>query len=313
METPKTLLDAITFFSDYENCRRFMIELRWSDGVVLCPRCGSADVLYMEKSRLYFCRAKHEKAKFSLKVGTLFEDSPISLEKWLPAAWLISNCKNGISSYEISRALGITQKSAWHMLHRLREAMTDETGKIGIVGGGPVECDETFIGGKVKNMHKKKQPIASQGGATKAIVLGMLERGGRVKAQVIADRKKQQLDPVMAESITPYSHIITDEHVTYGFVSTPYFREVINHAEEYVNGHIHTNGIENFWSLLKRALGGTYISVEPFHLDAYVKEQVFRYNNRKDADDFARFATCMMGIQGKRLTYKALTQRPSVV
>lgn len=310
MEQPKTLLEAIKFFSEYENCRQFMIAIRWNDGVMLCPRCGSADVLYMEKSRLYFCRAKHEKAKFSLKVGTIFEDSPIGLEKWLPTAWLISNCKNGVSSYEIARAIGVTQKSAWHMLHRLREAMTDETGKIGTVGGVPVECDETFIGGKVKNMHKSKRPkVSSHGGATKAIVLGMLERGGRVKAQVIADRKKQQLDPAMADSIEAYSHIITDEHVSYGFVSTPYFREVINHAEEYVNGHIHTNGIENFWSLLKRALGGTYISVEPFHLDAYVKEQVFRYNNRKDADDFTRFATCMMGIQGKRLTYQALTQR----
>jgi transposase-like protein len=311
MEHPKTLLDAITFFSDYENCRRFMIELRWSDGVVLCPRCGSADVLYMEKSRLYFCRAKHEKSKFSLKVGTLFEDSPIGLEKWLPAAWLISNCKNGISSYEVSRALGITQKSAWHMLHRLREAMKDETGKLG--GNGIVEIDETFVGGRVKNMHKGKRIKANAKGGNKTIVLGMLERDGRVKAHVIADRKRQQIEPALLASVEPGSNIMTDEFSTYQFGTDAYSREVVNHALEYVNGHVHTNGIENFWSLLKRGLKGTYISVEPFHLDAYVVEQVFRYNNRKDADDFARFATCMMGIQGKRLTYKALTQRPSVV
>jgi ISXO2-like transposase domain/Transposase zinc-ribbon domain len=311
MDTPKTLIEAITFFSDPENCRKFMISVRWSDGIVRCPVCGNDKVTYMEKSKLYNCKVKHPKQKFSLKVGTIFEDSPIGLEKWLPASWLLSNCKNGISSYELARALGVTQKSAWHMLHRLREAMKDETGKIG--GDGPVECDETFVGGKVKNMHKSKRSKTGsyQAGGNKAIVLGMLERGGRVKAQVVADRKKQQLDPIMAESVEAGSHIITDEMTTYGVLSTPYDREIINHAMEYVNGHIHTNGIENFWSLLKRSLGGTYISVEPFHLDAYVAEQVFRYNNRKDSDDFTRFSTCIMGIQGKRLTYKALTARPN--
>ncbi len=301
METPKTLLEAIQFFSEYENCRQFMISIRWADDVVLCPRCGSADVLYMEKARLYFCRAKHEKAKFSLKVGTIFEDSPIGLEKWLPACWLLSNCKNGISSYELARALGITQKSAWHMIHRLREAMTDTTAKLG--GNGPIECDETFIGGKVRNVHKIKRPkgVGTQGGHGKAVVMGMLERGGRVKAQVVAGRTKQQLNPVMAEHVEAGSYIITDELTTYGFLETPYNREIINHAFEYVNGHTHTNGIENFWSLLRRALGGTYIGVEPFHLDAYVAEQVFRYNNRKDADDFARFSSCIMGAQGSAL------------
>lgn len=313
METPKTLLEAITFFSDVENCRQFMIAIRWSDGIAHCPYCDATKLTWMAKANLYRCYGDHPKQKFSLKVGTIFEDSPLPLSKWLPAAWLLSNCKNGISSYELARALGVTQKSAWHMLHRLREAMTDETGKIG--GNAIVECDETFVGGKVKNMHRSKmdktKSYAGAGGVGKTIVLGMLERGGRVKAQVVADRKKQQIDPVMAKHVEAGSHIVTDELNTYGFLSTPYNREVINHALEYVNGHVHTNGIENFWSLLKRSLGGTYISVEPFHLDAYVAEQVFRYNNRKDADDFTRFASCMMGIQGKRLTYKALTQRPS--
>jgi transposase-like protein len=311
METPKTLLEAINFFSVYENCRQFMISIRWADGVVRCPYCDATKLTYLEKARVYRCYGKHDKQKFSLKVGTIFEDSAIGLEKWLPAAWLISNCKNGISSYELARALGVTQKSAWHMLHRLREAMTDEAGKIG-GDGTPVECDETFIGPNPLKMHKRKRVEANAKGYSKSIVLGMLERGGRVKAQVIATRQKMHLSPVMTENVEAGSHLLTDEFPTYGNLDTPYNREVINHALEYVSGHVHTQGIENFWSLLKRGLRGTYISVEPFHLDAYVKEQVFRYNNRKDADDFTRFATCLMGIQGKRLTYQALTQRPGV-
>jgi transposase-like protein len=310
METPKTLLDAVTFFDDYENCRKFMIAIRWADGIVRCPYCDATKLTYLAKARVYRCYGNHAKQKFSLKVGTIFEDSAIGLEKWLPAAWLISNCKNGISSYELARALGVTQKSAWHMLHRLREAMTDTVGKIG-GGNAPVEIDETFVGGKVLNMHKKKRIEVNAKDGNKAIVFGMLERGGRVKAHVIADRKRQQIEPAMSNSITSGAKIITDEFSTYQFASDAYNREVVNHALEYVNGHIHTNGIENFWSLLKRGLRGTYISVEPFHLDAYVAEQVFRYNNRKDSDDFTRFATCIMGIQGKRLTYTALTQRPT--
>jgi transposase-like protein len=314
METPKTLLDAIKFFADYENCRKFMVAIRWADGLVRCPACGSTNVIYMEKSKLYNCRTKHPKQKFSLKVGTIFEDSPIGLEKWLPASWLLSNCKNGISSYELARALGVTQKSAWHMLHRLREAMSDETGKLGS-SGTPVEVDETFVGGKVRNMHKSKRVkgVSYAGGHTKTLVLGMVERGGRVRAGVIADRGRASIAPVIHESIEAGSHVITDELTTYPFVMQAYKHEVINHCEEYVNGHIHTNSIENFWTLLKRSLGGTYISVEPFHLDAYVKEQVFRFNNRKDSNDFTRFATCIQGIVGKRLTYAALTQRPQSV
>lgn len=308
METPKTLIEAIKFFSEYENCRQFMIAIRWADGVVRCPHCGSDKVVYMEKSKLYNCKVKHPKQKFSLKVGTIFEDSPISLEKWLPAFWLLSNCKNGISSYELARDLGITQKSAWFMLHRIRTVMI-ETGDVKLGHNGPVEIDETFVGGKVKNLHqsKRKQGYSYQGGGNKAIVLGMLERGGKVRAGVIESRHKSEIQPPVHANIEAGSHIITDEFSTYPFVAAPYYHEVINHMEGYVREHIHTNGIENFWALLKRGLSGTYISVEPIHLNAYVVEQVYRYNNRRDLNDAGRFSKLMSQVVGKRLTYADLT------
>lgn len=311
METPKTLLEAINFFQDTENCRQFMVAVRWADGIVRCPRCGSENVSYMPNAKQYHCKAKHAGAKFSLKVGTIFEDSPIGLDKWLPAAWLISNCKNGISSYEVARALGITQKSAWHMLHRLRHAMVEDGGKIGF--NGPVEIDETFIGGKVKNMHKSKlDPKKNRkGGAGKAIVLGMVERGGKVKAKVIENRQKPAIDAVVTENVESGANIITDEYNVYPHLTTPYIHDIVNHMECYVREHVHTNGIENFWSLLKRGLTGTYISVEPFHLQAYVAEQVFRYNNRRDLNDGARFVKMLSQVVGKNLTYSELTGRLS--
>ena len=307
MEMPKTLLEAVTYFNNEENCRQFMIAIRWADQIVRCPYCDSSKVTFLANANVYRCYGDHSKQKFSLKVGTVFEDSPISLSKWLPAAWLLSNCKNGISSYELARAIGVTQKSAWHMLHRLREAMTQN----GITLSGTIEMDETFVGGKAKNMTAKNRARKmAQPGKGKTIVVGMLERGGIVRANVVADRSREALHYAINTNIESGSTLITDE--LHAYKGTELNHEIVNHAIEYVRGHIHTNGIESFWGMLKRSLNGTYISVEPFHLDAYVAEQVFRYNNRKDADDFARFATCMMGIQGKKLTYKALTQRPGL-
>lgn len=311
MKAPKTLQQAIQFFTDYENCRQFMIAMRWEDGVVRCPRCGNDKVPYLEKAKLYFCPTKHPKQKFSLKVGTILEDSPIGLEKWLPVFWMLSNCRNGVSSYEVSRSIGVTQKSAWFMLHRIRLAM--QSGSFLKLGydGGPVEMDETFVGGKVKNMHKSKKPKGTGfsgiagGSMAKTIVVGMLERNGRVKAEVVIDRTRHVLHALANKHIHPGATLITDEWHPYK--DSGFQHEIINHATEYVRGQVHTQGIENFWSLLKRGLNGTYISVEPFHLSRYVDEQAFRFNNRKKMDDFDRFALAVQQIVGKRLTYAEVT------
>jgi len=240
---------------------------------------------------VYKCYEKHDRVKFSLKVGTIFEDSPIALEKWLPVMWMLANCKNGISSWEIHRAMGVTQKSAWFMLQRGRLAMQDELtgGKF----GGEVEVDETFIGGKARNMHKSKRArkTIGTGGKDKTVVMGVLERGGKVRAFVVDDRKKKNVQPRVRENVEPGAAIFSDELRSYDGLATDYQHSVINHAVEYVSGNVHTNGMENFWSLLKRGLHGTYISVEPFHLFRYIDEQAFRFNNRKAMDDGDRFDT----------------------
>jgi transposase-like protein len=166
-DSPKTLLEAVKFFADYGNCHKFMVAARWRDGVVRCPTCNSDHVTWLASARVWKCYAKHDRAKFSLKVGTIFEDSPIPLEKWLPTVWLLANCKNGISSYEVSRTLGVTQKTAWLMLHRIRKAMQSGTFfKL----AGAVEVDETFIGGKARNMHvaQRQRRITGTGGKDKS-------------------------------------------------------------------------------------------------------------------------------------------------
>ncbi len=304
-EAPTTLQQAVLCFADPENCRRFMVELRWPDGVVRCPTCGSDNVDYLPNARVYKCYEKHARQKFSLKVGTIFEDSPIGLEKWLPAMWLLVNCKNGVSSYEIHRALGVTQKTAWFMLQRLRLALQESGGMM----SGEVEVDETYIGGKARNMHaaKRDAKIKAHGVKGKQAVFGMVERGGRVKATHVAETKKVDLQRRIRENVEAGSAIFSDQHPMYTGLDEDYKHAVINHAVEYVRGNTHTNTIENFWSLFKRGLHGTYISVEPFHLFRYIDEQAFRYNYRKDMHDGERFTTAMSMVTGKRLTYKELT------
>lgn len=303
---PTTLQQAILFYADRENCHQFMTELRWPDGKITCPTCGSENVKFLPNANVFKCYEKHPRQKFSLKVGTIFEDSPIGLDKWLPAMWLLVNCKNGVSSWELHRALGVTQKTAWFMLQRLRLALQ---GTDGGTLGGEVEVDETFIGGKARNMHARDRAkkITGTGGKDKAMVLGMVERGGKVCAKVVDKRTKQELQRHVRETVEAGAAIFSDELKSYDGLDDDYKHAVINHAIEYVNGNTHTNTIENFWSLLKRGLHGTYVSVEPFHLFRYIDEQAFRYNNRKDMDDSDRFAEAMSQIVGKRLTYAELT------
>jgi transposase-like protein len=306
MDGLKTLQEAIIHFADFENCRTLMMKLRWPDGVVRCPHCGADKVTYLAKNRVWKCYSGHKKPKFSLKTGTIFEDSPLGLDKWLPALWLVVNCKNGISSCELGRDLGVTQKTAWFMAHRLRFALTD--GGSGLLSG-EVEADETFIGGKARNMHAGKRAlrITGTGGKDKTAVMGILQRGGNVRATVIPNRKKKALQAEVRKHVEAGSALYTDFLLSYEGLAGDYAHQVVDHAVEYVRGQVHTNGLENFWSLLKRGISGTYVSVEPFHLFRYLDEQTYRYNNRKEMNDYDRFELALSQITGKRLTYEHLT------
>jgi len=306
MKYPSTLQQAIRYFTDFENCKRFMIEMRWPDGKVRCPTCKSEKVAYLENAHLWKCYAKHPRAKFSLKVGTIFEDSPIGLDKWLPAMWLIANCNNGISSYEIARGLGVTQKTAWFMDHRIRLAMQNTS--VDMFPGSEVEADETFIGGLARNMHKdKKAKITGTGGAGKAIVMGLLDRHtSKVRLAHIPNTQGDTLKSHVRRYVQGGSYVFTDAWAGYHGLDQEYVHNVIDHAERYVDGNIHTNKIENFWSLLKRGLKGTYISVEPFHLFRYLDEQAYRFNERK-RNDGERFIGVASSVLGRRLTYAELT------
>jgi transposase-like protein len=314
-----TLQDAIIYFSDPVRCREYMVALRWPNGVE-CPRCGSANVLFLEKYNRWHCREKHPAPQFTLKTGTVMEDSAIGFEKWLPAFWLLGNCKNGISSYELHRALGVTQKTAWFMLHRIRLAMNMETSdKMGGPDRGPVEVDETYVGAIPARMHRSRRMKLQQAITQrehKTPVMGMLDRETRqVRAHVIPNVKRETLQNAILNSLEDGTTIYTDNASAYDRLpaAKQFIHETVNHVEEYVRGQVHTQCIENFWSLLKRGLRGTYVAVEPFHLDRYVAEQVFRYNNRTTKDnplnDSDRFALAVSQIPGKRLTYAELTGR----
>lgn len=323
-QEPKTLAQAIRYFTDPDNCLNYLAARRWLTGVI-CPTCGRKDVSFIPSRRLWQCKTRHAKAQFSVKTGTILEDSPLGLDVWLPVMWMVANCKNGVSSWEIHRSLGVTQKTAWFMLHRIRLGMqSPDATKLGSEGG-PVEVDETFVGPNPRKMHKERRlrlqrQVSENYGfmnrtVGKTIVMGLLDRDARkVRASVIPDVRRDTLQEQILKHVRGGARVYTDEHPAYKYALVDKFaHEVINHVQGYVSGQVHTQGIENFWSLLKRTLRGTYVAVEPFHLDRYVDEQVFRYNNRATKDnplnDADRFALLCSQLVGKCLTYAELTDK----
>jgi ISXO2 transposase-like protein/transposase-like zinc ribbon protein len=320
VRSPKTLVEAISYYSDPDVTLATMVEARWPAGVT-CPTCGAADPRFISTRRLWECRERHERRQFSAKVGTIFEDSPLPLEKWFPAVWLIANAKNGVSSHEVGRALGVTQKTAWFMLHRIRLAMKAGTFmKL----SGKVEADETWIGPDTRKMHakrlaKRRESMGMEDGkVSQAIIAGLLERApkgskrkSRVRAEVVPTTQAFDLIPPIKDNVAVGSEMITDMNRSYWAVRDQYIHSVIDHTKMYVKGHVHTNGIENFWSLLKRMIHGTYVGVSSYHLGAYVDEEVFRFNERGD-DDGGRFGRVLRQVTGRRLTYETLINRPAL-
>ncbi|HMS83810.1 MAG TPA: IS1595 family transposase [Nitrospira sp.] len=299
---PATLQEAIRYFADQQRCQDLLSAMRWPQGPV-CPRCNSLNHGYLKSRKVYQC--KDCRKQYTAKLGTIFEDSPLPLDKWFCALWMITSAKNGVSSYEVHRALKVTQKTAWFMLHRLRLAL--QKGSIDRKLMGDVEVDETYIGGQARNMHKDKQlkMKREEGFFRKAVVIGMLERKGEVRTAVINRASAQLIEQVVKDNVVPGSNLYSDQANAYAKVGKEYAHQVINHAETYVKGNVHTNCIESYWSLLKRGIKGTYVSVEPFHLFRYLDEQAFRFNARKDNDQ-GRFMTALSQISGKRVQYKQL-------
>lgn len=313
METkiPKTLTEAVKYFADPMVALDYFVRVRWPKGI-RCPHCGSDKVAFLANQNRWQCHVKHPRRQFSAKVGTVFEESPLPLEKWLVALWLEVNAKNSISSCELARALGITQKSAWFMLHRCRFALKQGTFEK-IDRNAIVEADESYIGGRAVNMHKdKRAKLTGTGGHDKAVVMGLLERRtskkhSTVRTEVLEKQPKQaDIREVIHKHVEPGAHLMTDEHPAYKPLYSDYEHQFVDHANKYAEGIVHTNGLENFWALFKRCIKGTHVSIEPFHLAAYLDSEAFRFNNRK-TNDAGRFATATPGVVGKRLTYKALT------
>jgi transposase-like protein len=318
MKTPRTLQQAIQYFSDEQICIDAVALMRWPEGPV-CPHCEAKEPYYLKTQKRWKCSECRK--QFSVKVGTIFEESLIPLTKWLPALWMLVSCKNGISSYEIARDLGVSQKTAWFMLHRLRLVLKSQNLGFKIGGeGSEVEVDETFVGGKMKNMHKEKQNRVralnvygtAAGVIGKTIVMGMLDRNARqIRAQVVPNVERLTLQNAVLNSVEHGTNVYTDQAPAYQRLNQTYVHEIVNHAETYVRGRVHTNGLENFWSLLKRNLSGTYVCVEPFHLERYVDEQVFRFNNRATKEnpltDADRFLLALSQVADKRLTFAELT------
>ena len=312
---PRALQAAIEHFADKDVAHGYAVAMRWPDGI-RCTFCDSSDYTYISTRKIWKCKNKDCRKQFSFRIGTIFEDSPISMSKWFVAIWMLVNCKNGVSSYELHRAIGVTQKTAWFMLHRVRAAIKAKSFNKKLAG--VVEADECFIGGLFKNMHERRKAkvraesevrnsSTARGAVGKTLVQAVLERDGEVRARIIKDTGLGQRLQFLLDNVEEGSQLMTDDGYNFAAFRENFVHDYVSHAHEYVRGNVHTNGVENFWSLLQRGLLGTYVNVEPFHLSAYVDEQCFRFNNRK-ATDGERFLRALEMVGTARLTYKDLTR-----
>jgi len=295
------LIEVMEYFSDENTCKEYLAKMRWEDGIV-CPHCGNYDKIYTMKNN-YKCAECRK--QFSVTKGTIFENSSIPLQKWFTAVWLITSHKKGISSLQLHRDIGVTQKSAWFMLQRIRFAI--RTRSFNAPLNNIVEADETYIGGKNKNRHSDKKVPFSQGRSTndKTPVLGIVERKGRVIAMRVGNTSKDSIMPIISKNVSKDTKIMTDEWKAYRNLSSDYDHEIVKHGKgQYVVGNCHTNTIEGFWSLLKRGIIGIYHNVSEKHLDAYVDEFEYRYNT-KHLQCSDRFSN-MLSMSNSRLTYNQL-------
>jgi transposase-like protein len=306
-DTPETLMEAVRYFADLSVCDEYMRRIKWPRGRIVCPHCGGTRI--GEIASRHLLRCKDCRRQFSHKVGTIFEDSPLGLDKWFVAVWCIANARNGISSHELGRALGVRQPTAWFMLHRIREAMaSDGFDKF----DGPAEADTTYVGGKADNMHAKRRErvITGRGPVGKTAVHAVLQRTteagpSQIAAAPIGAETADKLLRDVRSHVRYGAAIYTDESPAYRELCLTHRHGSVDHSQRYVDGDAHTNGVENFWTLFKRAVKGTYVAVAPFHVGRYVTEEAFRFNNRLKSD-FARFFQALTQVVGRRLTYRQL-------
>lgn len=299
-----SIIQLVAKFPNEKACLEHLKQLRWKDGIV-CPHCGSERKIYTFKDNKTF-KCGDCRKKFTAKVGTIFEDSPLPLQKWFMAIYLITAHKKGISSLQLSRDIDVTQKTAWFMLQRLRYASKTKSFNRNL--SNMVEVDETYVGGKEKNKHASKKTSGNQGRSTKTKtpVVGMKERDGEIRAETVEDTKSMTIKNLLVDNVVIGSKVFTDEYLSYRGIGFIYDHLYVKHnAGEYVNGIVHTNGVENFWSMLKRGIVGIYHHVTPKHLDLYLGEFTFRYNSREMSEE-ERFNMLLTRVQG-RLQYKELT------
>ena len=296
-----SLMQMMETFSDEQVCIDHLRAIRWKDGAY-CPYCGSTKVYHFSDGRTHKCGDCRQ--RFSIKVGTIFEDTKLPLRKWFMAIWMVTSHTKGIASTQLAKDLKITQKSAWFLLHRLRHAARTKSFNKPLEG--IIEADETYIGGKEKNKHAHKKTPGSQGGANKKVVMGIMERNGELRATTILNADAKTLKAQIEANVAPGSNVMTDEHRGYTGIGDKFHHHTVNHSiGQYVKHYfIHTNGLENAWSLFKRKIDGIHHWVSGEHLDRYLCEFTFRHNRRKMGE--GQRVNALLGQVEGRLTYKAL-------